>query len=107
VKSGIETILHKGSGLLEKAKEEVGGHSEASRSKELGKLHSFRVALKEKGLQLATFHELSCIELMWSLSMFYFRKDSTSCTFVLVQFNFHVRYSSCSANYIKIIEDMK
>jgi hypothetical protein len=35
VKSGIETILHKGSGLLEKAKEEVGGHSEASRSKEL------------------------------------------------------------------------
>ncbi|CAO2203785.1 unnamed protein product [Urochloa humidicola] len=32
VKSGIETILHKGSGLLEKAKEELGGHSEASRS---------------------------------------------------------------------------
>ncbi|CAL4949177.1 unnamed protein product [Urochloa decumbens] len=36
VKSGIETILHKGSGLIEKAKEELGGHSEASRSKELG-----------------------------------------------------------------------
>ncbi|CAL4963079.1 unnamed protein product [Urochloa decumbens] len=35
VKSGIETILHKGSGLIEKAKEELGGHSEASRSKEL------------------------------------------------------------------------
>ncbi|KAF8671008.1 hypothetical protein HU200_050286 [Digitaria exilis] len=35
VKSGIETILHKGSGLLEKAKEELGGHSESSRSKEL------------------------------------------------------------------------
>ncbi|KAJ1283994.1 hypothetical protein BS78_03G170600 [Paspalum vaginatum] len=35
MKSGIETILHKGSGLLEKAKEELGGHSEASRPKEL------------------------------------------------------------------------
>ncbi|CAO2179510.1 unnamed protein product [Urochloa humidicola] len=35
VKSGIETILHKGSGLIDKAKEELGGHSEASRSKEL------------------------------------------------------------------------
>ncbi|CAL4956112.1 unnamed protein product [Urochloa decumbens] len=35
VKSGIETILHKGSGLIEKDKEELGGHSEASRSKEL------------------------------------------------------------------------
>ncbi|RCV25961.1 hypothetical protein SETIT_5G206800v2 [Setaria italica] len=35
VKSGIETILHKGSGLIEKAKEELGGHSEASHSKEL------------------------------------------------------------------------
>jgi len=48
VKSGIETILHKGSGLLEKAKEELGSHSDASRSKELGKLHSFRVASNEK-----------------------------------------------------------
>ncbi|KAL6882112.1 hypothetical protein ACP4OV_011584 [Aristida adscensionis] len=35
VKSGIETILHKGSGILEKAKEELGSHSEASLSKEL------------------------------------------------------------------------
>ncbi|CAD6238197.1 unnamed protein product [Miscanthus lutarioriparius] len=35
VKSGIETILHKGSGLLEKAKEELGSQSDASRSKEL------------------------------------------------------------------------
>ena len=46
MKSGIETILHKGSGLLEKAKEELGSHSDASRSKDLGKLHSFRVASK-------------------------------------------------------------
>lgn len=35
VKSGVATILHKGSNLLEKAKEELGSHSEASRSKEL------------------------------------------------------------------------
>ncbi|OEL16800.1 hypothetical protein BAE44_0022183 [Dichanthelium oligosanthes] len=34
-KNDAETILHKGSGLIEKAKEELGGHSEASRSKEL------------------------------------------------------------------------
>ncbi|PWZ30617.1 hypothetical protein Zm00014a_029987 [Zea mays] len=32
VKSGMETIRHKGSGLLEKAKEELGSHSDASRS---------------------------------------------------------------------------
>jgi len=30
------------------AKEELGSHSDASRSKELGKPHSFRVASKEK-----------------------------------------------------------
>ncbi|XP_062202663.1 nucleolin 2-like [Phragmites australis] len=35
VKSGIETIFHKGSGILEKAKEEFGSHLEATRSKEL------------------------------------------------------------------------
>lgn len=35
VKSGIETILHTGSGILEKAKAELGSHSEATRSKEL------------------------------------------------------------------------
>ncbi|TVU34187.1 hypothetical protein EJB05_16018 [Eragrostis curvula] len=35
VKSGIETILNTGSDILEKAKAELGSHSEASRSKEL------------------------------------------------------------------------
>jgi len=36
VNAGIEAILETGSGILEKAKEDVGGHSETSRSKELG-----------------------------------------------------------------------
>lgn len=77
MKSGVETIMHKGSGLIEKAKEELGGHSEAaSHSKELGKLHSFRVSLKgENGLQLATFFE-SCIQFMWSLSELFQGKDA-------------------------------
>lgn len=49
VKAGFETILEKGSGILEKAKEDVGGHSEseASRSKELGKLYSIQNYFKE------------------------------------------------------------
>ncbi|KAF7022638.1 hypothetical protein CFC21_035324 [Triticum aestivum] len=36
VNAGIEAILETGSGILEKAKEDVGGHSETSLSKELG-----------------------------------------------------------------------
>jgi hypothetical protein len=41
VKSGIDTILNTGSDILEEAKEAgVGSHAEATRSKELGKLHS-------------------------------------------------------------------
>ncbi|KAK3164590.1 hypothetical protein QOZ80_1AG0021540 [Eleusine coracana subsp. coracana] len=35
VKSGIETILHTGSSILEKAKAELGSHSEATHSKDL------------------------------------------------------------------------
>ncbi|GJN18592.1 hypothetical protein PR202_gb05766 [Eleusine coracana subsp. coracana] len=50
VKSGIETILHTGSSILERAKAELGSHSEATRSKDLGKLHSFRVTSNEEWL---------------------------------------------------------
>lgn len=48
VKSGIDTIMQTGSGILEKAKAEFGSQSEATRSKEPGKLHSFRLTLKEE-----------------------------------------------------------
>uniref|UniRef100_A0A8R7TUX9 Uncharacterized protein n=2 Tax=Triticum urartu TaxID=4572 RepID=A0A8R7TUX9_TRIUA len=40
VNAGIEAILETGSGILEKAKEDVGGHSETSLSKELGTYRS-------------------------------------------------------------------
>ncbi|BAS72790.1 Os01g0571166 [Oryza sativa Japonica Group] len=40
VKTTIGAILRRGSGVLEKAKE-IGGHSEASQSKELGKLQHY------------------------------------------------------------------
>lgn len=36
VNAGIEAILETGSGILDKAKEDFGGHSDTSRSKELG-----------------------------------------------------------------------
>lgn len=48
LKSGIDTIMHTGSGILEKARTEFGSHSEGTRSKELGKSHSFRVTSKEE-----------------------------------------------------------
>ena len=37
VKAGIETIVQRGSDILEKAEEDIGGHSEVSRPNELGK----------------------------------------------------------------------
>lgn len=58
VKSGIETILHRGSGILEKAKAEFGSHSEATRSNEPGKLHSFKVIPRKMGSNLARFMNL-------------------------------------------------
>jgi hypothetical protein len=48
LKSGIDTIMHTGSGILEKARTEFRSHSKVTRSKELGKSHSFRVTSKEE-----------------------------------------------------------
>jgi hypothetical protein len=60
VKSDVEKILHKGWGLLGKAKEEFGSHFDGCfhSSKELGKLHWLIVASKKKKeTEIATFHQ--------------------------------------------------
>jgi hypothetical protein len=42
-KTGIETILQRGSVVLEKTEEDIRGHSEVSRSNELGNHIQFKV----------------------------------------------------------------
>jgi hypothetical protein len=43
VKTGIETIIQRGSVVLEKKEDDIGGHSEASHSNELGKSYSIQM----------------------------------------------------------------